>query len=107
MTWSRATSTRTMYIRRLNAMSLCVPVHTARAMVEQTVLLDSGAMENFVDEQTWKTMGIGRHTLLTPIKIRNVDGTENKRGLIMHFCWLWVKYNGKSKLQRFFLTSLG
>ena len=80
-------------------MSLCVPVHTARAMVEQTVLLDSGATENFVDEQTWKTLGIGRHTLPTPIKIRNIDGTENKKGLITHFCWLRVKYNGKSKLQ--------
>src|SRR6267142_2805748 len=37
----------------------------------------------------------------------NVDGTENKRGKITHYCWLRVLYNGEQKLQRFFLMSLG
>jgi len=32
---------------------------------------------------------------------------ENKRGKIMHYCWLRVLYNGEQKLQRFFLMSLG
>jgi len=36
-----------------------------------------------------------------------VDGTENKKGKITHYCWLRILYNGKQKLQKFFLTSLG
>jgi hypothetical protein len=39
--------------------------------------------------------------------VHNVDGTENKRGKIMHYCWLRVLHNGKQKLQKFFLTALG
>jgi hypothetical protein len=76
-------------------------------MVEQTTLLDSGATENFIDKKTWQHLGIGRQPLSTPVKLRNVDGTENKLGLITHFCWLRIKYNGHSKLQRFFITALG
>jgi len=38
--------------------------------------------------------------------VHNVDGTENKRGKIMDYCWLRVLYNGEQKLQRFFLMSL-
>jgi hypothetical protein len=39
--------------------------------------------------------------------VHNVDGTENKRGKITHYCWLRILYGGKEKLQKFFLTSLG
>ena len=105
--WLRALCLRTVYIRRTNAINLCTPVHTAKATVDQTTLLDSGATENFIDQTTWKNLGVGRHELTTPVRLRNVDGTENKLGLITHFCWLRIKYNGQSKLQRFFITALG
>jgi len=76
-------------------------------MAKQTALLDSGATENFISFCTWKQLGIGRQELNEPITVHNVDGTKNKKGKIMHYCWLRVLYNGKQKLQRFFLTSLG
>ena len=52
-------------------------------------------------------VGIRQQELNEPITVHNVDGTENKRGKITHYCWLWVLYNGEQKLQRFFLMSLG
>jgi len=76
-------------------------------MAEQTALLDSGATENFISFRTWKHLGIGRQELNEPITVHNVDGTENKKGKITHYCWLRVLYNGKQKLQKFYLTSLG
>ena len=96
-----------MYIRRVNTMKLTVPVYTARAMAEQTALLDSGATENFISHRTWEKLGIGRKELERPITVYNVDGTKNKKGQIKHYCWLRVVHNGQQKLQQFFLTSLG
>jgi len=96
-----------MYIKQVNTINLSIPVHTAHATVEQTALLDSGATENFISFCTWRQLGIRQQELNKPITVHNVDGTENKRGKIRHYCWLRVLYNGEQKLQRFFLTSLG
>ena len=88
-------------------MKLTVPVYTARAMAEQTALLDSGATKNFISHRTWEKLGIGKKALEHPIIVYNVNGTRNKRGEVTHYCWLQVKHGGQEKLQQFFLTSLG
>jgi hypothetical protein len=67
-------------------------------MAEQTALLDSRATENFISYSTWKQLGIGRQELDEPITVHNVDGTENKKGKITHYCWLWVLYDGQQRL---------
>jgi predicted aspartyl protease len=67
-------------------------------MADERALLDSGATENFVDETTWQQLGIRRKELKKPITITNVDGTENKRGKIMHYCWLRIQKGTKDKL---------
>jgi len=46
-------------------------------VAEETALLDSGVRENFLDEDVWKGLGIGRVRLKQPIPVHNVDGTEN------------------------------
>jgi len=91
----------------VNTINLTIPVHTACATAEQTALLDSGATENFISFRTWRQLGIGQQELNEPITVHNVDGTENKRGNITHYCWLRVLYNKEQKLQKFFLMSLG
>jgi hypothetical protein len=91
----------------MNTINLAIPVHTACATAKQSALLDSGATENFISFQTWKQLGIGRQELEEPITVHNVDGMENKRGKITHYCWLRILYGSKEKLQKFFLTSLG
>jgi hypothetical protein len=45
--------------------------------------------------------------LKMPIMVLNVDGLENQRGKITHYCWLHVRLGKKNKLQRFFITFLG
>jgi predicted aspartyl protease len=76
-------------------------------MAEEKALLDSGATENFIDETTWQRLGIGRKELGRPITVTNVDGTENKKGKITHYCWLRIQKGANDKLQRFFITDLG
>jgi len=60
-------------------------------VAEETALLDSGASENFLDEDIWKGLGIGRVQLKQPIPVHNIDETENRSGGIEYYCWLQVK----------------
>jgi len=66
-----------------------------------------GAIENFMDETTWKWMGIGWWRLKEPIKVYNVNGTENQRGEVIHLCRLQIIYNSLDKLHNFYITNLG
>jgi hypothetical protein len=59
-------------------------------VAEEQAFLDSGASENLIDEESWKTLGIGAFVLPKPITIYNVDGMENKQGKITKYCWLKV-----------------
>ncbi len=43
-------------------------------------LLDSGAMDNFIDHRTTECLGIHMEPLKQPIKLTNVDGTTNQAG---------------------------
>jgi hypothetical protein len=62
--------------------------------------------DNFISYSTWKQLGIGRQELDKPITVHNIDGTENRKGKIMHYCWLQVLYDGQQQLQKFFMTAL-
>ena len=96
-----------MYIRRLDALNMKISFRTARSMAEETALIDSGATDNFIDEDTWGKLGIGKMELPKPITVHNVDGTENKQGKLTHYCWLRIVQGERTKLQRFYITSLG
>ena len=78
-----------------------------RQVAEEQALLDSGASENFIDKETWKSLMIGSFKLPKPITIYNVDGMENKQGKIIQYCWLKVRQGNKEHWMRFFLTGIG
>ena len=77
-----------MYIQRISAINMKVPFRSLSEQAEETVLIDSGATENFLDKATWERMGIRSHETAKPITVYNVDGTENSQGKITHYCWL-------------------
>jgi hypothetical protein len=56
--------------------------------LKEKALVDSGAMENFIDEKTWERLRIGCKVLDKPTKVYNIDGTENKKGEVTHYCHL-------------------
>jgi len=47
-------------------------------------LLDSDAMGIFIDREVAKKHGFKITKLERPLKVKNVDGTENSRGNITH-----------------------
>ena len=52
-------------------------------------------------------LGIGKWEMTTPCRVFNVDGSENKQGILTHYCLLRVKKGKEEDLQRFYITGLG
>jgi len=75
-------------------------------MVEKA-LLDSGAMDNFIDHQTTKRLGIQMEALEQPIRLTNVDRTTNEAGWIERYCEMTIQSGHQRHATRFYETSLG
>jgi hypothetical protein len=60
-------------------------------MAEKKALVDSGATENFIDWQLTKALKVQIILLPCPQKVYNVDGMENKAGVIEKHVKLWVQ----------------
>ena len=52
-------------------------------------------------------LGIRKWEMATPHRVFNMDGSENKQGILTHYCLLRVKKGKEEDLQRFYITSLG
>ncbi len=81
--------------------------HVVGKTTNEMALLDSGAMENFLDEEVWQRLHIGRVKLPKPLTVHNVDGTENHTGKVEYYCWLKIYYQKRMARMKFYLTSLG
>ena len=51
----------------------------------QALIIDSGVEGEFIDQNYVRKLGIKQTALQEPIKVLNVDGTRNKRGIITHY----------------------
>ena len=71
------------------------------------VLLDSSATGMFMDRQTVARHGFKLQKLKRPIAIRNVDGTNNSKGAIMHQVECNVFYKGHLERMRIDICNLG
>src|SRR6266576_320973 len=80
--------------------------HTNNRMAEGVALIDSGATHNFMDRRMVKRLQIGTKELATPRSIRNVDGTNNKDGILTRYTDLQVTVNGQTQVQLFYITEL-
>ena len=94
-------------ITKKNQLSLPIYFRSMHKTVTENALVDSRATENFIDELTLKRLGLGKRELDQVRTVFNVDGTENKKGKIMHYMMMRVLYGEKSEVQKFFIASLG
>jgi len=70
------------------------------------VLLDSGAMEMFMDRKMAAKYGFRLQKLERPIMVRNVDGTNNSAEAITHQVEANVYYKGHVKRMRMDVCNL-
>ena len=73
-----------------------VPISHYQGTAEETILLDTGATENFIDLSTINKLWLG--TKRIPHRpVYNVDGTLNRNGTITQACDLLVTQGNKKE----------
>ena len=82
-------------------------LQSAHSKAERQVLVNSGAMDNFISDKLLKRMKIGKLPLSRPRAIWNIDTTLNKGGTIKDFVDLQVRCENKIEDMRFLVTDLG
>jgi len=65
--------------------------------VETNALIDSGAEGEFIDQNYARKLGIKQTALEEPIKVLNIDGTQNKQGTITHYTELDLQIGERIK----------
>ena len=83
-----------------------IPV-TIDQTIETPALIDSGAGGMFIDEQFARDNNIALTPLINRIPVYNVDGTQNKQGVITHYAWRELSVAGITRRTRLLATSLG
>src|SRR6266850_3800401 len=101
------TDTTDVYISARKSMTVHTYVHTIAKRAEMIALLDSGAMENFMNLAYAQWLKIPIKRLPNPRTLLNVDGTENRSGQLEFYTNLQVQTGNNITTLRFFLSNLG
>ena len=89
------------------SMQISVLIHTRYFTADKSVLVNSGATDNFMHPNFAKQMGLQPVALERPRKIGNTDNMENKKGMITHHLDLDVEAKGIHKDMHFYITNIG
>ena len=87
-------------------MKIPVSFWTAYTRANKNILVDSGATDNFIDLRLIRRLRLGTHNLERAQKIWNINGTNNKTGLITNYVDLSVQTGQKQAKMRFLITDL-
>ena len=82
-------------------------IHSRSKRADSIALVDSGATENFMNLQYARYLQLPIRRLPEPRKLFNVDGTQNKAGVLEYYTDLNVQTGGNRTCLRFFLSDLG
>ena len=85
--------------------SIFIPIEIGSSKQNVETLIDCGAGELFIDQNFSKKFKV--EYLKEPIKAFNVDGTENKKGMIKSYVDLEFRIGHKKFKERFYVTRLG
>ena len=88
-------------------MTIPALLKSAYRKAEENILINSGATANLIDYRTVERLWFKPTRLPQPKAIYNVDGTNNRKGLITHYVDLFVTLGGKTVPQTFYVTNLG
>jgi hypothetical protein len=73
----------------------------------QSLLIDSGATKNFVDEHEAKRLQLPTEKLKQPIRVTLIDGNESVAGMITHTTTLQLQFDdGTEQTEKFYLTKI-
>jgi len=88
-------------------MTVRIYTHSIAKRAEAIALVDLGATENFMNLSYAKWLKLPIKNLDKPRQLFNVDGTENKAGMLKHYTDIEVQTGTSRSQLRFFLSDLG
>jgi hypothetical protein len=88
-------------------MMLRIFIHSRSKRAETVALLDSGATENFMNIKYTQKMELPIQRLTEERRLFNVDGTQNRAGLLKYFADVTTRMGEKSMHLQYYLTDLG
>jgi hypothetical protein len=94
-------------LSKKRALNVPITFSSTQGSKEGHMLIDSGATENFIDERTACRWELPTRDLVYPRRVFNVDGTENRNGMIVKSCMLHVRHGEKQAHHRFNIMNLG
>jgi hypothetical protein len=107
-----AALSRTLHLRAIyrfnsaNKLELPTKIRSYKGTTIEPALVDSEAMENFVDHNLVEQLRLGTRLLECPIKLRNIDGTFNTTSKITHYIDLMMCRANKKVKECFYVTGL-
>jgi hypothetical protein len=93
--------------RRYRLMKMPVLLQSTHSKAKRQVLVDSGAMSNFISSKILRRMKIGKSNLPKPRTIWLMHGKRNEERHITHYVDLLVRCSDRTKELRFLVTDLG
>jgi hypothetical protein len=88
-------------------MTVHIYINMVAKRTETIALLNSGAMENFINSQDVKCLNLPTKQLNRPHAVYNVNETANCQGKITHYVGLEVWTGQKQTNMHFFINNLG
>ena len=82
-------------------------IHSHSKRADSIALVDSGATENFMSLQYARYLQLPIQRLPEPRKLFNIDGTQNKAGVLEYYTDLNVQTGGNCTYLHFFPSDLG
>ena len=104
---SRTKVRKKIRLKPVKSVQTTVELRIKDLKAETSALIDSGATENFVHQRLVTKLKIPRRRLVKPRTARNVDGTINKAGKILHTVHLTIQHRGIRRDLPFYVTELG
>jgi hypothetical protein len=96
-----------VFISNRKSMTICTFIHSKSKRAETIALLDSEAMENFMNLEYAKYLQLPIQYLKELRKLYNVDGTPNQSRELQYFTDLQVQTGMQQSTLCFFLSNLG
>jgi hypothetical protein len=94
-------------VSKRNSIHVPFKLHHFRGTSEETVLLNTGATESFIDVGIVKRLKLGAQELEMSHPVYNINGTLNHQGTITQVCYLLISQGNKKQRTSFYITNLG
>jgi hypothetical protein len=105
--WARLLEVKSVFWTKYKSLRVPTLLQSLQGQAERQVLVNSGTTDNFISSKLLKRMKIGALELKNPKVIWNIDGTQNKSGMITKFADLQVRCGDKKEVMQFLVTNLG